>query len=98
MDATVLTLSFLGGLAAGALFFLGLWWTTQRAPRSARPGVLMLGSFLVRLVGVLGVFALVIRLGDWPGALAALAGFVLARLGSVGWVRRGIAKEQPERG
>lgn len=76
---TTLTLALLAGMALGVFFFAGLWWTVRKGLVAANPALWFLGSFLLRtavvLAGFYGVGA-----NDWRRLLAALAGFVLARV------------------
>ena len=69
---------FFVGLAAGLLYFGGLWLTVAAAPRSRRPHLLLGGSLAIRLLPLLLVFFLLIR-WDWMAAVAAMAGFLAAR-------------------
>lgn len=71
-----------GGLV-GAGYFGGLYLTTRRLPRTSSPHLLLLGSFVLRLLVVLGVFYLLTPWGA-PAMLIALGGFLLARFF---WVR-----------
>lgn len=73
-----LVLGALAGLALGAFFFGGLWWTVRRAPDHPRPGLLVLGSFLVRSAAlVAGLFA--VGSGDWARLFVCGAGVIAAR-------------------
>ncbi len=74
-----LTLACIGGIGIGLFYFGGLWWTVQRLPEFQRPAVWILGSFLVRTVVSLGGFYLIMG-GQWQRLLAALVGFMAARL------------------
>ena len=67
------------GLALGAMFFGGLWWTVARGMSSPRPALWFFGSKLVRTALVLGGFYLVGG-GRWERWLVCLLGFVMARL------------------
>ena len=68
----------LGGVALGAFFFVGLWWTVRRGVASAHPAVIFLGSMILRtLVVMLGFYCL--GRGDWRNVAGSLAGFVAAR-------------------
>jgi len=87
MDPWQLVIGFAAGAAAGAAFFAALWWTARRLPSARKPGLLALGSFVARLTVVLGVFYLLSRYGRWEPMVAALAGFVAARLVAVRRVR-----------
>jgi F1F0 ATPase subunit 2 len=66
------------GLALGAVFFGGLWWTVHRALASASPARWFVGSLLARTVLTLAGFYLVAD-GHWERLLACLAGFTIAR-------------------
>lgn len=66
------------GFALGGLYFGGLWLTLNRAESSRHPGLLLTGSYVLRLaVAALGFGLLAVR-GILPAA-AGLAGFLLAR-------------------
>lgn len=69
----------LGGIAAGAMFYGGLWWTVRRLFTARYPAVVTFVSFWVRTLLALAAFLLLSR-GRWENALAALAGFAAARL------------------
>ncbi len=75
----VLGLAVAAGLLLGGLFFGGLWWTVRRGVTSKRPALLFLGSSLLRMALVVVGFYLIAE-GDWRRLLAAMVGFVLARL------------------
>ncbi len=66
------------GLALGAVFFGGLWWTVIRALSSRQPALWFLVSLLLRMSITLAGFFLVGR-GNWDRWLACLLGFVGAR-------------------
>ena len=71
--------SGVAGMALGAFFFGGLWWTVKASVDAARPGLLVFVSLLVRMGITLAGFYLVAG-GDWQRLIACLLGFVLARL------------------
>ncbi|MBC7700517.1 ATP synthase subunit I [Aquabacterium sp.] len=79
-SASVLALCLAGlaGVAMGALFFGGLWWTTHRAATSPTPALWFSGSLLLRMGSVLWGFGAVAN-GQWERMLACLVGFVVAR-------------------
>ena len=86
-------MSFLGalatfalGLASGAAYFGGLWWTLARLPRWRRPGWVLAASFAVRGPLLLVLLALLAREGVVP-LLLALAGFLVARVVLAAWLR-----------
>ena len=85
-DLTGLVFAFLAGLALGAIFFAGLWWTVRKGLVSARPARWFLISFLLRTGIVLTGFYFVLR-GGWQRLVACLLGFVIARL-VVTWLTR----------
>lgn len=66
------------GVGLGLLYFDGLWRTVRALPEVSHPGVLLLGSFLVRLAVVMVGFYLLLGAG---GAYLAggLVGFMAAR-------------------
>ena len=85
-------------LAAGALlgwFYLrGLRSTVDRLPSSRRPGTLVLLSFTVRAAAALAVFVLIARLAQGHGLVAALLGFLAARIVMVRRARREAQTDQ----
>lgn len=76
--AVPLGLAALAGAGLGALHFGGLWWTVRRLPTSERPGLLMAGSLVLRLV-LLAAGVFLVGQGRWENLAACLAGFVAAR-------------------
>jgi F1F0 ATPase subunit 2 len=79
IDPTLITLAVLTGLALGAVFFGGLWWTVRRSAASPRAGLWFSASFLLRTTIVIGGFYLA-GAGTWQRLAACLAGFLAARL------------------
>jgi F1F0 ATPase subunit 2 len=77
-ETPTLVLAWLAGVALGALFFGGLWWTVRRALASPQPAVWFLGSLVARMTVALAGFYFVSG-GAWPRALLCLLGFVMAR-------------------
>lgn len=73
-----LLLSFLAGGLLGGLYFSGLWYTVRRLPTAARPGLLIIGSFLLRLAPFLAAIYL-LAAAHWSNLLGAMAGVLLAR-------------------
>jgi len=67
------------GVMLGLLFFGGLWWTVRRLAVTAHPALWMLGSFVLRTAIVLAGFYMVAD-SRWQNLIAALAGFILARI------------------
>ena len=79
MGWVVIGVSGLVGMALGAFFFGGLWWTVKASLSSPRPGLLVFISLVARLGITLAGFYLVAG-GHWQPLIACLVGFVLARL------------------
>jgi len=74
-----LVLSFAAGMLLGAIFFGGLWWTVQKITGSDSPYLVSIASFFVRAAVVLAGFYFLLQ-ADWSYLLAALAGFIIARI------------------
>ena len=74
------------GAALGGLYFGGLWITLTRARSSRRPGMLLVGSYALRLAIAAVGFGLLASLGIVPAA-AGLAGFVVVRGVMIGRLR-----------
>ena len=70
--------AFIVGLLLGVLFFGGLWITVKKIINSKTPGLLMVGSFVLRITIVLAGFYF-IGLGDWKKLIACLIGFMVSR-------------------
>lgn len=66
------------GLALGAVFFGGLWWTLRKSLASPRPALWILGSLLTRM-SLLLVGLYLVSDGEWQRLLAGLAGVIGAR-------------------
>ncbi|HEC59109.1 MAG TPA: ATP synthase subunit I [Methylophaga sp.] len=74
-----LLLSFLVGMALGLFFFGGLWLTIRKATTSPNPGLLFLGSIMLRMAVVISGFYVVLG-DDWQRLCVALLGFIIARM------------------
>jgi F1F0 ATPase subunit 2 len=71
-------LPFMTGMAIGALYFTGLWFTVRNLPDSGRPVALVFWSFMARAsIAVTGFY--VVMNGRWEQLAAALLGFLLVR-------------------
>jgi len=70
--------AFMMGTALGLFFFGVLRLTVQFLPAARRPGLLILGSFLVRSGITAFGFSLVMG-GHWERVLPCLLGFLLVR-------------------
>lgn len=66
------------GLPMAVLFFWGLNWGMRQALASTNPGSILMLSFMLRMLALLGVGLALTRLS---GTLWALAGYMLAFLG-----------------
>ncbi len=62
----------------GFLYYGGLWLTVNKLTDARRPTLLLLGSFLVRLIIVLVILFFFIG-GHWVRIIAWLAGFIAMR-------------------
>ena len=90
----VLTAALLAGVALGAVFFGGLWWTVRRGAVSSTPIRWFLGSFVVRTATVLAGFYAVgagqpVRLG------VCMLGFLLGRALVLRMTRNGPSALEP---
>lgn len=73
-----LFLAFAAGLASGAFFFAGLYWTVSRGLSSKRPALLFLTSLLLRVSLVSLAFYWTAD-GDFKRLILCLLGFMLSR-------------------
>jgi F1F0 ATPase subunit 2 len=78
-EAAWLLVALAAGLALGAVFFGGLWWTVARGLGSRFAALWFFGSLLLRTGVALFGFYLVGR-GSWERLVVCLAGFLIARL------------------
>jgi F1F0 ATPase subunit 2 len=78
-EAPYLVLALLAGLALGAVFFGGLWWTVRRIADPSASPFGFLGSVLLRTALLLGGVYWVGD-GDWHRLCACLVGFIAARI------------------
>lgn len=84
--AAQMALYFTAGVLLGALYLGGLWLTVTRLGRTARPGLLLAASTLLRLALLLGALAALSGL-QWQPLAACLAGFIAARITVTVWLR-----------
>ena len=77
-DTLNLVLAGVVGLALGAVFFGGLWWTLHKSLASPRPALWLLASLLTRMSLVL-VGLYLVSDGQWERLLAGLIGVIGAR-------------------
>ena len=67
------------GMALGAVFFGGQWWSTLRGVSARQPALWFGASMLARTSIALAGFYFVAG-GDWKRLLLCVAGFTLARV------------------
>ena len=79
IEAFGLALALAAGVALGAIFFGGLWWTVRGGVASKQPAFLFLVSLLLRSGVVLAGFYFMAA-GHWQRLAACLVGFVVARV------------------
>ncbi len=79
LNVFIMVAVFIAGLLLGTFFFGGLLWTVKRGLSSMHPSFWFLGSWLVRIAVVLGVFFLVSR-GSWQRLMVCFSGFFIARV------------------
>lgn len=86
LESLTLIAAWAAGVALGAVFFGGLWWTIRKGLASPHAAFWFFGSMLLRTsVAVTGFY--VVSGGQWQRLLACLLGFVTARL-LVTWLTR----------
>lgn len=85
-DMLPLLLSLGAGFATGLFFFGGLYLTVRQVTKARRPGVALIASFIVRTAIALLAFYWIMGT-SWQRLLAAVAGFVAARLLLVHWIK-----------
>ena len=78
-ETIVLGLALVAGVALGAFFFGGLWWTVKKGLVSDRPALWFSVSVLMRTsVTIVGFYF--IAADDWHRLLVSVLGFWLARV------------------
>ncbi len=77
-ETSYMVMAFAGGILLGVIFFAGLWFTVKKVTFSKTPALLILGSFILRMVITLIGFYF-ISMGDWKNLLGCLIGFIIAR-------------------
>jgi F1F0 ATPase subunit 2 len=89
-DALMLLIAWAAGIALGAMFFGGLWWTVQNGLFVRLPAFWFVASRLLRTAIALGGFYFIGR-DDWQRLVICLLGFVMAR-SVVTWLSRPTAE------
>lgn len=87
-----LALASLAGMALGAIFFGGLWWTVLKGASAKQPALWFGASLLLRTGIALSGFHLVSG-ADWKKLLACLLGFIVARIVVTRLVKTPVAGE-----
>ncbi|MFO8068586.1 MAG: ATP synthase subunit I [Alkalibacterium sp.] len=72
-------INFFIGVILGIIFFGGLYWTIQKLTEVKQPGLLMIGSLIVRMAVLLSVLFYVSKSG-YKGILYAMLGMFLVRV------------------
>ncbi len=95
-DLLAAGLCLAAGLALGAFFFGGLWWTVRATMHSPRSAILQVASLALRLGATLAGFFLV-GAGDFVRVASCLVGFMIARVAVTRWVttRRAETRGEP---
>lgn len=78
-ETLILVLNGATGIALGAFFFGGLWWTIRKAVSSPQPALWFLGSLVLRMGVVLAGFYFFTG-GAFKPLLACLFGFLIGRI------------------
>lgn len=88
INAVLLVFAVAGGIAAGIVFFGGLWWTVQRIPNAKSPALLLLGSSVIRLLLAMVIFYAVMTVGGHMMYLiVAMVAFIAVRTVMVNVIR-----------
>lgn len=85
-ETLTLMLAWAAGVALGAMFFGGLWWTVRKGVSSDRAALWFFGSVMLRMPLALAGFYVVAG-SHWERMLSCLLGFVMAKL-AVTWLTR----------
>jgi F1F0 ATPase subunit 2 len=78
LEGWQLAASFIAGGLIGTFYFGGLWLTVKRIPTSAKPHLLLVSSFFLRMAAALAAFYALIPWG-WQALAAALLGMLISR-------------------
>ena len=76
-EAPTLMLSGVAGIALGAFFFGGLWWTVRKGLSSGEPALWFFPSSVLRTAVAVAGFYFVSG-GQWARVVACLFGFFIA--------------------
>jgi len=97
IDVPGLALALAAGLAAGAIFYGGLYMTVRAGLEARRPALLFTASFALRSIVALAILYLVIN-GDPFRILSYMLGFIAARLAADILLKRSGGGERREKG
>jgi F1F0 ATPase subunit 2 len=96
-EALRVVLASFAGMAIGAFFFGGLWWTVHHGAAAKRPAVWFLGSMLLRTAVAMSGFYLVAG-GQSGRLLPCLLGFLSAQIAVTRLTRASTTRDgRPER-
>jgi len=71
--------AFVVGILLGVIYFGGLWLTVSRLSRVKRPGLVTLGSLVLRLSALMVGFYLIMGESHWLQLLVCLGGVLVSR-------------------
>jgi F1F0 ATPase subunit 2 len=77
--------AFVAGVGIGTVYFVTLWLVVRRLDHLARPALWLAVTGILRLAVALGLFA-VLAAGRWERLVAALVGFLAARVILTRWL------------
>lgn len=78
LDISRSAFSLVAGMAVGAFYYGGLWWTLRRLVATRTPMMWMLASFLVRTaLSMTGIYFA--SGGEWKQMVVCLLGFIVVR-------------------
>jgi F1F0 ATPase subunit 2 len=75
------------GMMLAGIFYGGLWATITQLPSTTRPALVVMGSFWIRTLIVLGGFIFVTG-QSWQRGVLCLGGFLLGRIVIYRWIER----------
>ena len=75
---TSLIVALAGGMLLGAIYLAVLWLSVRGLVQVRHPGLLMVASYMLRMLLLIGGLYL-LGDGQWQSFVAALAGFILVR-------------------
>lgn len=92
-DLSAFFIAFAMSLPVSALFFWGLALSIKQSLHSQNPALILLSSFILRAVILLGfAYGLTLFLEPFSAVLGLSSAFLIARLASTAITRRGIRR------